>query len=78
MRSGGRPGSRGPRVGPCRNGTCRTCYCASDGGKVRYLVEWPGLSLDEKRAHDVLPCVAVPEADITLTVPAARLIDPSR
>ncbi len=56
----------------CRNGTCRTCLCGSDGGAVRYQVEWPGLSYDEKLAHDVLPCVAVPEGDITLTVPAAR------
>lgn len=61
----------------CRNGTCRTCLCGSDGGPVRYLVEWPGLSLDEKRAHDVLPCVAVPEGDITLTIPAARRIESS-
>jgi len=46
-------------------------------GKVRYLVEWPGLSLDEKLAHDVLPCVAVAVEDIVLTVPAARRIEPS-
>ncbi len=75
LRAAERAGIRLPSS--CRNGTCRTCYCASDGGKVRYLVEWPGLSLDEKRAHDVLPCVAVPEGDITLTIPAARRIESS-
>ncbi|QBE63586.1 2Fe-2S iron-sulfur cluster-binding protein [Pseudoduganella lutea] len=56
----------------CRNGTCRTCLCGSDGGRVRYLVEWPGLSFDERQAHDVLPCVAMAETDITLIAPAAR------
>ena len=55
-----------------RNGTCRTCLCGSDGAPVRYLVDWPGLSLDEKRAGDILPCVAVAQADLTLMAPAAR------
>lgn len=58
----------------CRNGTCRTCLCGSDGAPVRYLVEWPGLSFDEKIAHDVLPCVAVAQGDITLIAPAARVL----
>ena len=62
----------------CRNGTCRTCLCGSDGGPVRYLVEWPGLSFDERLAHDVLPCVAVAEGDITLVIPAARRLSPSQ
>lgn len=73
LRAAERAGIRLPSS--CRNGTCRTCYCASDGGKVRYVVEWPGLSLDEKLAHDVLPCVAVAQEDIVLTVPAARRIE---
>ncbi|AXA94799.1 2Fe-2S iron-sulfur cluster-binding protein [Massilia sp. YMA4] len=73
LRAAERGGIRLPSS--CRNGTCRTCYCASDGGTVRYTVEWPGLSLDERRAHDVLPCVAVALADITLTIPAARRIE---
>ncbi|TWI63022.1 ferredoxin [Pseudoduganella lurida] len=72
LRAAERAGIRLPTS--CRNGTCRTCLCASDGGAVRYLVEWPGLSFDEKVAHDVLPCVAVPEGDITIVVPAARKI----
>lgn len=56
----------------CRNGTCRTCFCHSGGGTVRYLIEWPGLSFDEKREGYVLPCVAVPESELTLFAPAAR------
>lgn len=75
LRAAERAGIRLPSS--CRNGTCRTCHCASNGGKVRYIVEWPGLSLDEKLAHDVLPCVAVAVEDIVLTVPAARRIEPS-
>jgi folylpolyglutamate synthase/dihydropteroate synthase len=32
----------------CRNGTCRTCICTLVSGEVRYTVEWPGLSAEEK------------------------------
>ena len=56
----------------CRNGTCRTCICKLDSGAVRYLVEWPGVSLDDKREGWILPCVAVPVTDLVLTAPAAR------
>lgn len=55
----------------CRNGTCRTCLCRMVDGRVAYLIEWPGLSLDEKRAGDVLPCVALARSDLLLLVPAA-------
>jgi ferredoxin len=58
----------------CRNGTCRTCLCRMESGSVRYLVEWPGLSLDEKRDGDILPCVAVPLGDVVLRAPLARRI----
>jgi hypothetical protein len=37
---------------------------------------WPGLSFDEGQPHDVLPCVAVAEGDITLFSPAARKLPP--
>ena len=50
----------------CRNGTCRTCICRLEKGSVRYLVEWPGLSFDEKREGWILPCVAVPQGDVTV------------
>jgi ferredoxin len=56
----------------CRNGTCRTCLCRKERGEVRYLVEWPGLSFDEKRDGDILPCVAVPLSDLVLHAPLAR------
>src|SRR4051812_15131043 len=56
----------------CRNGTCRTCLCHMASGSVRYLVEWPGLSVDEKRSGDILPCVAVPLGDVVLEAPLAR------
>ena len=42
----------------CRNGTCRSCLCRAEG-PVRHLIEWPGLSLEEKREGWILPCVAV-------------------
>lgn len=32
----------------CRNGTCRACMCQLRAGAVRYRIEWPGLSRDEK------------------------------
>lgn len=50
----------------CRNGTCRTCMCQLRSGQVRYLVEWPGLSFDEKQDGFILPCVAVPESDLEI------------
>ncbi|MDQ2819928.1 MAG: 2Fe-2S iron-sulfur cluster-binding protein [Pseudomonadota bacterium] len=56
----------------CRNGTCRTCLCRMRSGRVRYLVDWPGLSADERRDGDILPCVAVPLSDLVLEVPSAR------
>jgi len=56
----------------CRNGTCRTCLCRLESGAVRYLVEWPGLSIEEKRAQYVLPCVAVPLGDVVVNAPLAK------
>ena len=56
----------------CRNGTCRTCICRLLAGTVRYRVEWPGLSFDEKRDGYLLPCVAVPEGDVTVHQPVAH------
>ena len=59
----------------CRNGTCRTCLCRMRSGSVRYLVDWPGLSSDEKRDGDILTCVAVPLSDLVLDAPHARRVD---
>jgi ferredoxin len=56
----------------CRNGTCRTCLCRLTAGGVRYLVEWPGLSIEEKRDNYLLPCVAVPTGDVVVHAPLAK------
>ncbi len=53
----------------CRNGTCRECLATLLEGRVRYRVEWPGLSPDERDAGSVLPCVALPETDVVLLQP---------
>uniref|UniRef100_UPI0030F4D98E 2Fe-2S iron-sulfur cluster-binding protein n=1 Tax=uncultured Acidovorax sp. TaxID=158751 RepID=UPI0030F4D98E len=50
----------------CRNGTCRTCIGHLVEGSVRYDIEWPGLSPEEKAEGCVLPCVAYPESDVVL------------
>ena len=50
----------------CRNGTCRTCIGQLVSGQVRYEIEWPGLSAEEKAAGCVLPCVAYPVGDVVL------------
>ncbi|HEX5342751.1 MAG TPA: 2Fe-2S iron-sulfur cluster binding domain-containing protein [Duganella sp.] len=55
----------------CRNGTCRTCICQSSSGTVRYKIDWPGLSLDEKREGYILPCVAIATSDLVIDAPAA-------
>ena len=57
----------------CRNGTCRTCLSHLQSGSVRYQIEWPGLSFDEKRDGYVLPCVAYPLSDLVLEQPCARV-----
>lgn len=50
----------------CRNGTCRTCIGQLVSGQVRYEIEWPGLSQEEKTEGYVLPCVAFPCSDLML------------
>jgi len=50
----------------CRNGTCRTCYSRLESGQVRYEIDWPGLSDEEKADGYILPCVAHPCGDVTL------------
>ncbi len=53
----------------CRNGTCRTCIGVLVSGTVSYMVEWPGLSTEEKVDGCVLPCVAHPTSDVLLRAP---------
>ena len=50
----------------CRNGTCRTCIAQLAEGQVRYEIEWPGLSAEEKAEGYILPCVAFPCSDLVL------------
>ena len=50
----------------CRNGSCRTCIGRLLEGAVRYEVEWPGLSAEEKAEGYVLPCVAKPCSNVKL------------
>ena len=50
----------------CRNGTCRTCFSKLDSGQVRYQIDWPGLSAEEKEEGYLLPCVAYPCSDVRL------------
>lgn len=58
----------------CRNGTCRTCICLRLAGETRHVIEWPGLSAEEKAEGWILPCVAQALGDITLEVPGARAL----
>jgi ferredoxin len=50
----------------CRNGSCRTCLGVLNSGTVRYEIEWPGLSAEEKAEGCVLPCVAFPCSELAL------------
>jgi len=59
----------------CRNGTCRTCICRVRSGDAVHLIEWPGLSFDEKREGWILPCVAVARSALEIEAPLARRID---
>jgi ferredoxin len=65
-------GYRLPRS--CRNGTCRTCLCALRSGRVRYRVDWPGLSAEEHAEGLILPCVALPVGDVVIDAPGATAL----
>jgi ferredoxin len=58
----------------CRNGTCRTCLCELLAGSVTYVVDWPGLSAEEKAGGFILPCVALAKSDLTILQPHARAV----
>ncbi|CAG9169540.1 2Fe-2S iron-sulfur cluster-binding protein [Cupriavidus respiraculi] len=59
-----------PMDSSCRNGTCRTCMCRLASGHVHYRIAWPGLSIDEKEDGYILPCVAYPDSDLVVDMPA--------
>ena len=73
LEAAGFAGLRLPRS--CRNGTCRTCLCRMRSGRVRYTIEWPGVSAEEKADGYILPCVAIATADLVIEVPEAIEID---
>ncbi|SPS01098.1 2Fe-2S iron-sulfur cluster-binding protein [Cupriavidus taiwanensis] len=56
----------------CRNGTCRACASRLHAGTVRYRIEWPGLSPDEKDEGWILPCVACPSSDVVFEPASLR------
>ena len=55
----------------CRSGSCRTCIGHLVSGQVRYEMQWPGLTAEEKAEGCVLPCVAFPMSDVVLKDPFA-------
>jgi ferredoxin len=54
----------------CRNGTCRTCISTLISGDIRYNIDWPGLSAEEKQAGVMLPCCAHPLSDLAMKLGA--------
>ncbi|WP_414691588.1 2Fe-2S iron-sulfur cluster-binding protein [Noviherbaspirillum sp.] len=62
----------------CRNGTCRTCLCRVVSGQIRYAIEWPGVSADEKKDGYILPCVAYPLSPLVIDAPLAAVAGSSR
>ena len=69
LEAAGFAGVRLPRS--CRNGTCRTCLYQMKAGEVRYTIEWPGLTREEKTEGLILPCVAIAASDLVIEVPDA-------
>ncbi|HEY4317512.1 MAG TPA: 2Fe-2S iron-sulfur cluster-binding protein [Herbaspirillum sp.] len=61
----------------CRNGTCRTCLCRLRSGQIRYRIEWPGVSAEERKEGLILPCIAVAQTDLILFAPYARRLPES-
>lgn len=51
----------------CRTGTCRTCIARVVAGRIEHRIPWPGLSYEEKAEGFILPCVAEPRSDVTIT-----------
>ena len=51
----------------CRTGTCRTCISRLVEGRIEHRIPWPGLSYEEKAEGLILPCVAEPRSDVTIT-----------
>ena len=54
----------------CQNGTCRACRCKLVRGAAKHIIEWPGLSREEKAEGWVLPCVLRALSDCVLDTSA--------
>ena len=52
----------------CRNGTCRTCISHLLEGRAHSLIDWPGLSAEEKAQGCILPCVYAASTDLRLRI----------
>jgi hypothetical protein len=48
--------------------------CRLLSGQIRYRIEWPGLSSDEKKDGYILPCIAYPQSDLVIEEPRAGVI----
>ncbi len=58
-----------PWPSSCRSGSCRTCMSTLVSGQVRYEMDWPSMSPEEKAEGCILPCVAYPVTDVVLKAP---------
>jgi len=56
----------GGLLSSCRAGTCRACMRRLVSGEIAYVIEWPGLSAEEKAEGWFLPCVARPCSDLVI------------
>ena len=61
-----------PLRSACRNGSCRACLSQLLAGEVQYVIDWPGISREERAEGAMLPCVAQPRSDLRLQ--AGRLV----
>ena len=61
-----------PLRSACRNGSCRACLSQLLAGEVQYVIDWPGISREERAEGAVLPCVVQPRSDLRLQ--AGRLV----
>jgi tRNA pseudouridine32 synthase/23S rRNA pseudouridine746 synthase len=51
--------------------------CRLVAGEIRYTLEWPGVSAEEKAQGWILPCVARAQSELTIEQPAARKLPPA-
>jgi ferredoxin len=57
----------------CRNGTCRACLCRLVEGEVRWRIDWPGVTAEERAQGLILPCVALAVSDVVIE---ASIVEP--